>query len=103
MLCRCLLNIHNITWTLLSYNGVNRDMRKNGGKNETLIMPNGSKNDSACARHICISVIFSKRFMDLGALLDTCDWCDKWQFSADLFHSNIWPTSFTRYKASKSD
>ncbi len=27
--------------------------------------------------------------MDLGALLDTCNWCDKWQFSADLFHSNI--------------
>ncbi len=27
----------------------------------------------------------------------------KCQFSADLFHSNIWPSSFTRYKASKSD
>ncbi len=40
--------------------------------------------------------------MDLGALLDTCNWCAKWQFSADLFH-NIWPSSFTRYKASKSE
>ncbi len=30
-----------------------------------------------------------KRSMDLGALLDTCNWCDKWQFSADLFHSDI--------------
>ncbi len=41
--------------------------------------------------------------MYLGALLDTCNWCDKWQFSADLFNtgSNIWPSSFTRYKASK--
>ncbi len=42
----------------------------------------------------------NKRSMDLVPLLETCNWCDKWQFSADLFHSNIWPSSFTRYKAS---
>ena len=30
--------------------------------------------------------------MELGALLDTCNWCEKWQFSTDLFRSNIWPT-----------
>ena len=41
--------------------------------------------------------------MDLGVLLDTCNWCDKGQFSADLFHTNIWPIPFTRYKASKSE
>ena len=29
----------------------------------------------------------NKRSMDLGALLDTFNWCDKWQFSADLFHT----------------
>ena len=29
--------------------------------------------------------------MDLGTLLDTCNWYDKWQFSADLFDSNIRP------------
>ena len=34
----------------------------------------------------------NKRSMDLGTLLDTCNWRDKWQFSTDLFHSNIWPT-----------
>ncbi len=45
----------------------------------------------------------NKRSMDLGNLLDTCNWCDKWQFSADLFHSNIWPSSFTGYEASKSE
>ncbi len=22
---------------------------------------------------------YNKRSMDLGALLDTCNWCDKWQ------------------------
>ncbi len=22
----------------------------------------------------------------MDALLDTCNWCDKWQFSADVFH-----------------
>ncbi len=27
----------------------------------------------------------NKRSMDLGALLDTCNWCDKWQISTDLF------------------
>ena len=31
--------------------------------------------------------------MDLGALLDTCNLHDKWQFSADLFQSNVWPNS----------
>ncbi len=31
--------------------------------------------------------------MDLGALLDTCNWCDKCQISTDLFCSNIWPTT----------
>ncbi len=36
--------------------------------------------------------IVNKRSMDLGSLLDTCNWCDKWQFSTDLFCSNIWPT-----------
>ncbi len=45
----------------------------------------------------------NKRSMDLGALLDTCDWCDKLQISADLFYSNIWVSSFTRYKASESE
>ncbi len=35
---------------------------------------------------------FNKRSIDLGALRDTCNWCDKWQFSTDLFRSNIWPT-----------
>ncbi len=51
-------------------------------------------------QHICNLGIYTclhlqvhnKRSMDLGALLDTCNWCDKWQFSTDLFHSNIWPT-----------
>ena len=33
----------------------------------------------------------NKSSMDLGTLLDTCIWCDKWQFSADLFYSNLWP------------
>ncbi len=45
----------------------------------------------------------NKGSMDLGALLDTCNWCDKWPFSAGLFHSNIWPSSFIRYKDSKSE
>ncbi len=27
----------------------------------------------------------NKRSKDLGALLDTCSWYDKWQFSADLY------------------
>ncbi len=31
--------------------------------------------------------------MDLGLLLDTCSWYDKWQFFADLFDYNIWPNS----------
>ena len=31
--------------------------------------------------------------MDLGALLDTCNWCDKWKFSTNLFRSNIWLNS----------
>ncbi len=30
--------------------------------------------------------------MDLGALLDTCNWCDKLQISTDFFYSNMWPT-----------
>ncbi len=28
----------------------------------------------------------NKRSKDLGALLDTCSWYDKWQFSADLLY-----------------
>ncbi len=35
---------------------------------------------------IRVRISHNKRSMDLGALLDTCNWCDKWQFSADLFH-----------------
>ncbi len=35
---------------------------------------------------------WNKRSMNLGGLLDTCNWCDKRQFSTDLFHSKIWPT-----------
>ncbi len=27
----------------------------------------------------------NKRPMDLGALLDTCNWCDKWQFSVQTY------------------
>ena len=34
-----------------------------------------------------------KRSMNLGALLDTCYWYEKWQFSAALFNSNILPNS----------
>ncbi len=34
----------------------------------------------------------NKRSMELGALLDTCNWCDKWQISTDLFRSNMWST-----------
>ncbi len=30
----------------------------------------------------------NKRSMDIGALLDTCNRCDKRQFSADIFYSN---------------
>ncbi len=36
--------------------------------------------------------IANNRSMNLGALHDMWNWCDKWQFSTDLFHSNIWPT-----------
>ncbi len=48
----------------------------------------------AYALHVQCMRNLDKRSMDLGALLDTCNWCDihVWQFSTDLFHSNIWPT-----------